>query len=82
MTLQLSQAKILPAEDRFHDTRDEGAGRQHQRWIGGKINCDFDPVSARAHTDRAALPVGCQQNHRHWQDVRQQIGELRGIAKL
>ena len=50
MMLQLSQAKILPAKDRFHDTRDEGAGRQHQRWIGGKISCDFDSISrAGAH---------------------------------
>ena len=82
MTLQLSQAKILPAKDRFHDTRDEGAGRQHQRRIGRKINGDFDPVSARPHTDCAALPVCCQQNHRHWQNMREQISELRGIAKL
>ena len=80
--LQLSQAKILPAKDRFHDTRDEGAGRQHQRRIGRKINCDFDPVSTRAHTHRAALPVGCQQNHRHWEDMRQLIRELRRVAKL
>ena len=49
------------------------ARRQHQRGVRREINCDFDPVSARTHTDCAALPVRCQQNHRHRQDVRQQI---------
>jgi hypothetical protein len=82
MTRQLSQAKILPTEDRFHDSRDEGARRQHQRGIGCEIDGDLDPVSARSHTDCAALPVCCQQNHWHWQNVREQISQLRGIAKL
>ena len=82
MTRQLSQAKILPAEDRFHDTRDEGARRQHQRGVGRKINCDFDPVSTRPHSDCAALPVCCQQDHRRRQNVREQKSKFRGIAKL
>jgi hypothetical protein len=82
MTLQLSEPKILPAEHRFHDTRDEDARRQHQRGVGRKIDCDFDAVSARAHPDCTALPIGCQQNHWRWQNVREQIRQLRRVAKL
>src|SRR5436190_16131042 len=47
---QLSQAKIFPAEHGFHAARDERARRQHQRGVRREINCDFDPISPRAHT--------------------------------
>jgi hypothetical protein len=70
MPPQLSQLEIFPAEHGFHGTRDERARCQHQRGVRSEIHCDFDPVSARAHTDCAALPVRCQQNHGHRQDVR------------
>ena len=82
MPRQLSQAKIFPAEHGSHGARDERSRRQHQRGVRSEINCDFDPVSARTHTDCAALPVCCQQNHRHRQDVREQIRKRPGISKL
>ena len=82
MLLQVFQAKIFPAQDGFHRTRDKHARRQHQGGIRRDINCDFDPVSARAHADCAALPVRCQQNHGHRQYVRQQIRELGRVAQL
>ena len=82
MPPQLSQAKIFPAQHGFDSAGDERACCQHQRGIWREINCDFDPVSAGAYADRAALPVRCQQNHRHRQDVRQQKGKLRDVTKL
>ena len=82
MTLQLSEPKILPAKHRLHHSRDKDARRQHQYRVGRKIDCDFDAVSARAHSDCAALSVCCQQNHRRWQNVREQIRQLRRVAKL
>jgi hypothetical protein len=79
MMLQLSQAKIFPAEHRLNNPRYEGAGRHHERWIESKINGDFDPVSAGTYTDCAALPVRRKQNNRDWHNVRQQIRQLRRI---
>ena len=81
MPAQLSQPEIFQAEHGLHGTRDERARCQHQRGVRSEINCDFDPVSARANTNCAALPVRSQQNHRRRQDVRQQIRKLRGISK-
>ena len=76
MPVQLSQAKIFPAQHCFHGARDERTCRQHQCGVGREIDCDLDSVSARTHADRAALPVRCQQNHRHRQNVREQIRKL------
>jgi hypothetical protein len=81
MPPQLSQAKIFPAEHGFHGTRDERTRCEHQRGVWCEINCDFDPVSARAYADCAAPAVRCQQNHRHRQEVRQQIRKLGRVAK-
>ena len=82
MPRQLSQSKIFPAHDSLHNARDQRACRQHQRGIGRKISRDFDAVSARSHPDRATLPIGRQQHDRYRQDMGQQIGKLRRIAKL
>jgi hypothetical protein len=81
-SVQLPQAKIFPAKDRFYDARHESARRQHQGRIRGEISCHLNSNPAGPNADRAALPVRCQQKHGCGQNVREQIRKLGGVAKF
>ena len=80
MATQLAQAKIFPIQDSFHDTGDEGTGRQHQRWIRREICSHFKASFAWANADGAALPVCRQQKHWHGKNVCEQKGQFGRIA--